>query len=1020
MPAPFHRLTPEEFAQLVARFPFTRRIDAVHMHHTWRPNRAMFTGVETIEGMWHYHTQVNHWRDIAQHVTIDPDGNVWTGRDWNSPPASSTGHNGTRYAGPFMFETIGDFDEGHDTLDGAQRRTVVDVIARVQRRHRLPPESLHFHRDMSPNTCPGTSVKYDEILAEVRRRHEELEREEAAAALAAASGGGSRGGARGVGRRGDAPSPDSDDDTLLERLLRDAHAAPAPSAGDGSDLETALAEPAEESAAPAEVLRALDAGRAPSMPGDGRARGGDGVSPDDLEALRPHVVNLSEGAFRQSGSYETTAADVDAIFDVHLPRWAEASASRSGPLRVLFWAHGGLVDERSGLDIARHHVDWWKANGVYPIYFVWETGFADALRSVLEAVQHRVPSRATRDLWDYTTDPVVEAGCRVLGGVQVWGAMKRSAELGVAQGTGGARYVAERLARYCAAVGRPIELFAAGHSAGSIFHSYFVPTAVEAGAPAFERLLLLAPAITVADFKTRLLPRLGAGKAVKRADVFTMHRSFEKADDCAGIYRKSLLYLIYNALESAPSTPVLGLEMSLVTDEALKRAFGLGGAPSPVGEVVWSVTSATSGPSASRARSHGDFDDDAPTMNAVACRVLGTQAPLAEYRAGARGARALGGASVWAENRSWLERFDLEATPIEEPAAAAPPRRPPPPVAPSPVEDRKMPEHGRGRRLALCVGIDRYPAPNALGGCVNDARTWAASLQRRGFTVSTLTDGAATYRGITGELARLVSGARAGDVVVFQYSGHGTQLPDSTGDETDHKDEALCPVDFDGGAFVVDDDMRAILARAAAGVNVTCFIDCCHSGTITRLLVGTPVSRDGALGEARARYIVATPEMIEAHLKFRADGDTAARALGAAAPLGAAAARGLDVMREVSFAACRANEVAYEHAGQGDFTRHATPLLDAADGALTHEAFERRVIRAFGARPAQHPRLDCAPPSRTRVLFAPLGAAIAAPTRGLGEAIAADGGGGGTPAPRDVMSIAAELRGVADELDRAR
>ena len=74
MPKPFHQLTVDEFAELLAEFPFTRAIDSVHMHHTWRPNHAQWQGLRSVEGMWRHHTQTNGWSDIAQHVTIDPEG----------------------------------------------------------------------------------------------------------------------------------------------------------------------------------------------------------------------------------------------------------------------------------------------------------------------------------------------------------------------------------------------------------------------------------------------------------------------------------------------------------------------------------------------------------------------------------------------------------------------------------------------------------------------------------------------------------------------------------------------------------------------------------------------------------------------------------------------------------------------------------------------------------------------------------------------------------------------------------
>ena len=152
----FKRLSLDQFSQLLARFPFTRRINAVHMHHTWRPARRDFRGHDTIVGMWRFHTQEQGWRDIAQHVTIDPEGWIWLGRNWNLPPVSAAGHNGNAQFGPFMFEMIGNFDSGCDPFDGPQRETTLELIAQMQARFALPADSLVFHNAMAPKSCPGS------------------------------------------------------------------------------------------------------------------------------------------------------------------------------------------------------------------------------------------------------------------------------------------------------------------------------------------------------------------------------------------------------------------------------------------------------------------------------------------------------------------------------------------------------------------------------------------------------------------------------------------------------------------------------------------------------------------------------------------------------------------------------------------------------------------------------------------------------------------------------------------------
>ena len=121
MPKPFVPLTLPQFRDMLARFPFSRAVSVVHMHHTWRPNRAQYKGLASIDAMHEFHTKERGFSDIAQHITIAPDGTIWTGRNWNKAPASATGHNGSEQSGPFMFEMIGDFDTGQDPFDDPQR-----------------------------------------------------------------------------------------------------------------------------------------------------------------------------------------------------------------------------------------------------------------------------------------------------------------------------------------------------------------------------------------------------------------------------------------------------------------------------------------------------------------------------------------------------------------------------------------------------------------------------------------------------------------------------------------------------------------------------------------------------------------------------------------------------------------------------------------------------------------------------------------------------------------------------------
>lgn len=138
-------------------------------------------------------------------------------------------------------------------------------------------------------------------------------------------------------------------------------------------------------------------------------------------------------------------------------------------------------------------------------------------------------------------------------------------------------------------------------------------------------------------------------------------------------------------------------------------------------------------------------------------------------------------------------------------------------------------------KYAMCVGINDYPGTGSdLSGCVNDANDWAQELGRRNFEVAKLLDGEAKKAAIVEGLRATLGRARAGDVVVFTYSGHGTWVPDDDGDEPDHRDEALCPHDVAKGPLL-DDELHDLFADRARGVRVVFVSDSCHSGTVAKL-----------------------------------------------------------------------------------------------------------------------------------------------------------------------------------------
>lgn len=135
-------------------------------------------------------------------------------------------------------------------------------------------------------------------------------------------------------------------------------------------------------------------------------------------------------------------------------------------------------------------------------------------------------------------------------------------------------------------------------------------------------------------------------------------------------------------------------------------------------------------------------------------------------------------------------------------------------------------------KRAVCIGINNYPGIfNDLKGCVNDANDWSALLQGYGFSVNTIIDSKATISTVKAALQGLVDSTNAGDVAVLTYSGHGTQVTDRSGDESDPYDEAIYL--YDG--TLIDDELRVILQGIHPQATLVIVSDSCFSGSVTRL-----------------------------------------------------------------------------------------------------------------------------------------------------------------------------------------
>ena len=139
-------------------------------------------------------------------------------------------------------------------------------------------------------------------------------------------------------------------------------------------------------------------------------------------------------------------------------------------------------------------------------------------------------------------------------------------------------------------------------------------------------------------------------------------------------------------------------------------------------------------------------------------------------------------------------------------------------------------------KKALLVGINDYKHIRDLRGCINDVLDIHFTLRHlfnfQDYEIRILTDSLATCENILHKLEWLVEGAKPEDILVFHFSGHGSQIKDKNYDELDdHLDEIICPYDMSwDGKFITDDMLDEIFKDVPQDTTLEVFLDCCHSG----------------------------------------------------------------------------------------------------------------------------------------------------------------------------------------------
>lgn len=309
-----------------------------------------------------------------------------------------------------------------------------------------------------------------------------------------------------------------------------------------------------------------------------------------------HYLHIDDGQFDPLGDYPSSVAQLKRI---------QLALQAQQPAHVLLYAHGGLNDVK---DAARRAGKWrpcFERNGVFEIHFLWETGFLAELKDILLGKDKFARERAvaSSSWWDNWIERLTQRP-----GHALWKEIQTDAARAFASRSSAGTVFLRALGETLASMAQRPQLHLVGHSAGSIWHGHLLRQWQALGLPALASMSLFAPACTLELFRSHYQPLLG--RIIPQLHLFLLSDDDERDDNVGGIYRKSLLYLVSRAYESRrEKVPILGMARYL---EEL-------GKPLPAALQVWLTDRDKQMTTAS---SHGGFDNDKATMDAMLGLVL--------------------------------------------------------------------------------------------------------------------------------------------------------------------------------------------------------------------------------------------------------------------------------------------------------------------------------------------------------------------------------------------------------------
>ena len=271
----------------------------------------------------------------------------------------------------------------------------------------------------------------------------------------------------------------------------------------------------------------------------------------------------------------TPEQSAEMICHTNIKIWMQKSTKNR---KIVIYAHGGFNNEEDSINRIRVMAPYFKANGIYPIFITWKTGFVETISNQIQDKVHDIffragiePSstraRGMMDKLSESIDSSIESFARKIMVKGIWSEMKENAKFASDRAVpaysqhgstkaGGMVILAKELEKLKNEFNCDIHLV--GHSAGSILFGYWMEELTKRKL-SIDSLTLFAPACTL-GFANKYY--INAAKknifTTKQTYIHVMDDERERADNVS-IYKKSLLYLVSRALEDIHKMPLLGM-----------------------------------------------------------------------------------------------------------------------------------------------------------------------------------------------------------------------------------------------------------------------------------------------------------------------------------------------------------------------------------------------------------------------------------------------------------------------------